>query len=342
MLPLVSIVIPNWNGKKFLEDCIDSLKSQTQSNLEIIVVDNDSKDDSVTYLENHFPEVKVIIHDDNLGFGAANNTGIRVAQGRYLMMLNNDTKLEPDCIEELIKAIEKDDAYGSCASKILLADEDNLLDVAGIAVCLDGLSIGRGRLESGANFNEEEEVFFASDCACLYRKEMLDDIALSNEIYDEDFFAYADETDMGWRAQLAGWKCIYNPKAVVYHRHSASSGTYSPFKAFLCERNRIWVAVKSLPFPFLVRGLLYTMLRYFYQTWGVWTGKGAAGKFTQEVNKIELVKILLKAHTSAIWGMPKMLKKRKEIMKKKRVSNAKLFDILKKYGITAKEIAMKE
>ena len=111
-------------------------------------------------------------------------------------------------------------------------------------VCPDGLSIGRGRLEKGDRYDEEVEVFFASDCACLYRREMLEDIGL----YDEDFFAYADETDMGWRARLAGWKCIYNPKAIVYHCHSASCrGNTLLLKPSLVERNRIWVAIKNFP-----------------------------------------------------------------------------------------------
>jgi len=264
MLPLVSVVIPNWNGKEYLRDCIASLREQTHNNLEIIVVDNASTDDSVEYLRKNFPETKVIKHSKNFGFGAANNTGIRVAQGKYIMMLNNDTRLEPKCVEELRKSIDKDEKFGACASKILLEHEGNLVDVAGIVVCLDGLSIGRGRLESSDKFNNEEEVFFASDCACLYRKEMLEDIGLTNEIYDEDFFAYADETDMGWRAQLAGWKCIYNPKAVVHHLHSASSSNYSSFKAFLVERNRIWVAVKSFPVSFLILGSLTTT---YFQSW---------------------------------------------------------------------------
>ncbi|MCK4819581.1 glycosyltransferase family 2 protein, partial [bacterium] len=252
------------------------------------------------------------------------------------------TRLEPKCIEELKKSIDKDEKFGACASKILLEHESNLVDVAGIVVCLDGLSIGRGRLESGDNFNEEEEVFFASDCACLYRKEMLEDIGLTNEIYDEDFFAYADETDMGWRAQLAGWKCIYNPEAVVHHLHSASSSSYSSFKAFLVERNRIWVAVKSFPVSFLILGIFYTILRYFYQALGALTGKGAAGKFTKEANKFELIKILIKANISALLGLPKMLKKRREIMKKKRISNRELYTLLKRFGIGARKIALKE
>jgi len=342
MLPLVSVVIPNWNGKEYLRDCIASLREQTYNNLEIIVVDNASTDDSVEYLRKSFPEVKVIKHSKNLGFGAANNTGIRAAQGKYIMMLNNDTRLEPKCIEELRKSIDKDEKFGACASKILLEYESNLLDVAGIAVCLDGLSIGRGRLERGDKFNDEEEVFFASDCACLYKKEMLDDIRLTKEIYDEDFFAYADETDMGWRAQLAGWKCIYNPEAVVHHLHSASSSNYSPFKAFLVERNRIWVAVKSFPVSFLVLGIFYTILRYFYQALGALTGKGAAGKFTKEANKFELIKILIKANISALLGLPKMLKKRREIMKKKRISNREIYTLFKRFGIGARKIALKE
>jgi GT2 family glycosyltransferase len=145
------------------------------------------------------------------------------------MMLNNDTRLDSQCIEELKRTIEKDERYGACASKILLEYEEDLIDAAGIVVCPDGLSIGRGRLEKGDRYDEEVEVFFASDCACLYRKEMLDDIGL----YDEDFFAYAEDTDLGWRARLAGWKAYYVPEAIVYYHYSKKFGTYSTLKAFL-------------------------------------------------------------------------------------------------------------
>jgi GT2 family glycosyltransferase len=258
------------------------------------------------------------------------------------MMLNNDTRLEPNCVEELVKGINRDEHIGACASKIFLQFETNMLDVAGIAVCLDGLSIGRGRLESGDAYTKEEEVFFASDCACLYKRKMIEDLEICGEFYDADFFAYADETDMGWRAQLAGWKCLYNPKAVVYHYHSASTGSYSPFKAFLVERNRIWVAVKSFPVPLLIAGFFYTLLRYSYQAYGALAGKGAAGKFTRESSKLQLIGILLKANFSALAGLPKMLRKRRSIMKKKRISNNALKELIKLYGISAKQIAMKE
>lgn len=336
--PLISVVLLNWNGIKVLDRCLGSLTAQTYSPLEIIVVDNASTDGSVGLIKKRFPAVRLVVNERNLGFGGGNNVGIRASQGKYIMMLNNDTRLDPKCIEELKRSIEKDDKYGACASKILLEYEENLIDAAGIVVCPDGLSIGRGRLEKGDQFDEEVEVFFASDCACLYRREMLEDIGL----YDEDFFAYADETDMGWRAQLAGWKCIYNPQAVVYHFHSASSGNYSPFKAFLVERNRIWVAVKSFPISLIIFGQFYTFWRYVLQAYGAFSGKGAAGRFTTDFSKMHLVKILMKVYISFWRQLPLMLRKRRAVQKKKRISNREVYRLIREFGISAKEIALRE
>ena len=336
--PLVSVVLLNWNGQQVVEECLKSLQKQTYSPLEVIVVDNASTDGSAELVKKGFPEVKLIVNKTNLGFGGGNNVGIRVSQGKYVMMLNNDTRLDPKCIEELKGSLEKDQRYGACASKILLEYEDNLIDAAGIVVCPDGLSIGRGRLEKGNTYDEEAEVFFASDCACLYRREMLEDVGL----YDEDFFAYADETDMGWRAQLAGWRCIYNPKAVVHHFHSASSGTYSPFKAYLVERNRIWVAIKSFPVSLLIFGQFYTFWRYVLQAYGAFAGKGAAGRFTSDFSKRELVKILIKVYLSIWKSLPLMFRKRRAIQKRKRISNKEVYKLIRQYGISAKEIALRE
>jgi GT2 family glycosyltransferase len=335
---LISVVVLNWNGSQVLDQCLKSLYDQTYRPLEILVVDNASTDDSVDLIKKGFPGLKLIVNKQNLGFGGGNNVGIQASQGSYIMMLNNDTRLDPRCIEELKRGIEKEDRYGACASKILLQYEDNLIDAAGIVVCPDGLSIGRGRLEKGDLYDDEVEVFFASDCACLYRREMLEDIGL----YDEDFFAYADETDMGWRAQLAGWRCLYNPKAVVYHLHSASSGTYSPMKAFLVERNRIWVAVKNFPISLLLFGQVFTFWRYVLQAYGALSGKGAAGRFTADFSKTELIKILIKVYLSLWRSLPLMLKKRRRIQKRKRIASGEVYRILKQFGISAKEIALRE
>jgi GT2 family glycosyltransferase len=336
--PLISVVVLNWNGYQVVDQCLKSLHDQTYRNLEIILVDNASTDGSVELIRNRFPDVKLIVNERNLGFGGGNNVGISASTGRYIMILNNDTRLDSKCVEELKRCIDKDERYGACASKILLEFEDNLIDAAGIVVCPDGLSIGRGRLEKGDRYDEVSEVFFASDCACLYRREMLEDIGL----YDEDFFAYADETDMGWRARLAGWKCVYNPRAVVYHFHSASSGAYSPLKAFLVERNRIWVAVKNFPIPLLIYGQFYTFWRYFLQAYAAFVGKGAAGRFTSEFSKIALVKILIRVYLSSWASLPLMLKKRRTIQKRKRIKNREIYRLIKQFGISAKEIALRE
>ena len=337
--PLISVVVLNWNGHQVLDNCLRSLCNQTYLPLEMIVVDNASTDGSVDFLKDKFQDVNLIINEKNLGFGAGNNIGIRASQGKYIMMLNNDTRLDPKCVEELKRSIERDKSYGACASKILLEDQPDLIDGVGIVVCPDGLSFGRGRLEKRDRYDKEEELFFAADCACLYRREMLEDIGL----YDEDFFAYADETDMGWRAQLAGWKCTYSPNAIVYHLHSVSSGgRVSSFKAFLVERNRIWVMVKNFPISLILLGQFYTLRRYFYQAYGALRGKGAAGQFASDFSKAELVKILLRAYLSAGKQIPLMLKKRKMIQQKKRITNREVYRLIKRYGISAKEIALSE
>jgi GT2 family glycosyltransferase len=335
---LISVVVLNWNGAQVVGQCLQSLHEQTYRSLEVIVVDNASTDGSAEMVRQKYPWVNLVVNEKNLGFGGGNNVGIEASRGRYIMMLNNDTRLDPACVAELKRAIEKDDKYGACASKILLEYEDNLIDAAGIVVCPDGLSIGRGRLEKGDLYNEEAEVFFASDCACLYRREMLEDIGL----YDADFFAYADETDMGWRAQLRGWRCIYTPRARVYHFHSASSGAYSPFKAFLAERNRIWVAVKNFPVPLLVFGQFYTLWRYILQAYGALAGKGAAGRFTSDFSKTALIKILMKVYLSLWKQLPLMLRKRRAIQKKRLISNRMVYELIRRYGISAREIALRE
>jgi GT2 family glycosyltransferase len=306
--------------------------------LEIILVDNASTDGSVELIKKNFSNIKLIVNETNLGFAGGNNIGIRASRGRYIMILNNDTRLDPKCIEELKRGIEKDERVGACASKILLENEEDLLDAAGIVIYPDGLSIGRGRLEKGNRYDEETEVFGGSGCACLYRREMLEDIGL----YDEDFFAYADDTDLGWRAQLANWKCLYNPRAIVYHFHSASSGTYSPLKAFLVERNRIWVSIKNFPLSLIILGQFFTLWRYLFQAYGALFGKGAAGRFTKGFSKIKLVKILAEIYLSFGKSFPVMLKKRKAVQDKKRISNREIYRIMRRFRISAKTIAFRE
>ena len=198
--PLISVIVLNWNGRPFLEQCLGSILAQTYHPLEIILVDNGSTDGSLEFVKETCPDVKVIANGTNLGYGGGNNVGIQSSRGQYVMILNNDTRLDLACIEELKRSIEKKDRYGACASKILFEHAGLRIDAAGLVVCPDGLAIGRGRWDREDRYDTETEVFCASGCACLFRREMLEDIGL----YDEDFFAYGEDTDLGWRATTRG------------------------------------------------------------------------------------------------------------------------------------------
>jgi GT2 family glycosyltransferase len=338
MADAITVIILNWNGKKFLPECLESVRKQTYPGLSVTVVDNASTDGSVEFLRERYPEVRLVLNDKNLGFAGGNNSGIRECKTPYLVILNNDTDLHPDCISELKNAMDRDLRIGACASRIMLKFEEDRLDAAGISVCADGLALGRGRMEPSARYQKEEEVFFASDCCTLYRKDMLDQIGH----YDEDFFAYADETDLGWRARARRWKCVYVPTAVINHHHSGSSGSVSPFKVYLVERNRICVAVKNFPIPLLLAGIPYTLQRYFWQAYGALFKKGRAGEFTGEFSSVQLALVLLKAYWGALALLPRMLAKRRRIRSTCEIPDGEYFGLLRRYGITAKDVALRD
>jgi len=337
-LPLISAVILNWNGKEYLDRCLQSVKNQTYPHMETILVDNASTDGSAESVKNLFPDLRLLINHKNLGYGAGNNQGIREAMGRYIFILNSDTEVEERCVEALWQCIETDQRMGTTTPKILLYERRDIIDAAGLTIYPDGLSIGRGRLEPQERYSDKEEVFFGSGCASLYRKEMFEEIGL----FDADFFAYAEDTDLGWRARLAGWKAYYVPEAVVYHHHSKKFGTYSPAKAFFVERNRIWVAWKNFPLLILCLWPFYTAWRYFYQALGTAVGRGASGKFGRESSPLFLIPILIKAYLSGLKGLPRILRKRSEAQSRRKLSNQECYRLFKKYGIKAKEIAFKE
>jgi GT2 family glycosyltransferase len=285
--------------------------------------------------------VQLIENHANLGFAAGNNVGIRLSRGDYVVILNNDAELDAHAISAMQRAIDKDRGYGACASRIYLKFEQDLLDAAGIVVCPDGLSIGRGRLERGERCSREEEVFFGSGCCLMARREMLEDVRMGDEYFDESFFMYADDTDLGWRAALRGWRSIYAPDALVYHLHSASSGSHSPLKAFLVERNRIWVQLTYFPLLTILRGQLFTVSRYLFQAYAALTGKGAAGAFSKAHSRGELVGVLFRVWGSALRGLPAVLEKRKLIQKRRTIGPKEISALVKKYGISASEIALK-
>jgi GT2 family glycosyltransferase len=340
--PGVTALVLNWNGAGVVGDCVRSLQQQDYPALQVLVVDNASTDGSADMVRSEFPSVRLHVNEKNLGFGGGNNVGIRLTRTPYVLMCNNDTRIQPGAVRRLVEALEVQPRAGSATPCIILAASGKV-DATGIVVCPDGLALGRGRAEAPEAMQEAAEVFYASDCCCLYRKAMLDDLRLpSGELYDEDFFAYADETDMGWRAQRRGWKSLYVPAAVVYHHHAASSGSVSPFLVRLVERNRVWVAAKNFPLWLLVYGVFWTFYRFFWQVWGALARRGRAGAMAAERSKIEMAKILLRAYWEALLGLPKMWRKRRAIMRSGRLTMGQFRQIFRRFGIGAKDIALRD
>lgn len=336
---LVTVIIVNYNGLSHLKECLDSLRVQTLRDFEVILVDNASSDGSVGFVKENYPEVKIIKNQRNLGYGGGNNAGIKVSRGKYVVLLNNDTKVDPQWLQKLVEAAQKDETIGMCASKILNYYHPGIIDNAGLLMYRDGIGRGRGRLEKDTGqYNSEEEVFFPSGCAGLYRRAMLDEIGP----LDEDFFLYVEDVDIGLRGRLAGWRCVYVPDAVVYHKYSATTEPYSPLKAYLVERNRIWVVLKCFPPGMILVSPFYTLLRYIMQGYGALTGKGASGRLMESTSVSKTLATLMKAYITALAGLGRMLGKRREMKGVKKIGKSEFRMWFRRFGVGAKEVSLKE
>jgi len=335
---LVSVIIVNYNGGDDVLKCIDSVKEQSYTNYEIIIIDNDSKDNSLNLIRSKYENVKIIETGYNAGWGIGCNIGIAESKGEFISVVNNDAYLDNMCIEEMVKSIILKNDYGSCACKILLSDDTERIEVVGLCIYKDGMAISRGRHENKIKYDNSEEVFCASDCVCLYRREMLNEIGL----YDTDFFMYANDSDIGWRQQLYGWKCIYNPASLAYHAHSKSAGNYSDFKAFHVERNRIFVAFKYFPlFDFMI-SFYYSFYRYLLQLLLIKSNKGSLSKYKEESSLVNGLGILIKAYFSFFKAIPLMYKKRRYYFSRCKITRRTVTNIFKLYGVSAKVIASYE
>jgi GT2 family glycosyltransferase len=256
----ISVIVVNWNGKHFLRECFDSLRSQTFTDFETILVDNGSTDGSPDYVRQEFPEVQVIALDHNAGFAAANNVAIRASTARYVALLNNDTRALPRWLAALKAALDTRPEIGFCASKIVLYNQPDVLDSAGDLFYDCGVGEKRGRSQKDdERFAKPVPVFGACAAAALYRREMFKDIGL----FDEDFFAYAEDVDLNFRAQLAGYKCLFVPDAVVYHHLQGTSRSLPNRSLYLSRRNAVDALVKNMPGALLWRRLPYIVGYYF-------------------------------------------------------------------------------
>lgn len=332
----ISVIIPNWNGINYLPECLSSLQKQTFKNYEVIVIDNGSRDNSVNFIKTEYPWIKLIELPENTGFAVACNVGIEAAKGRYVAMLNNDTVVSPEWLESLFTVASSDEKIGMVASKILLNFETREIDSVGMLLYPDGIGRQRGRGEFDmGQFDQDKETLYPSACAALYRMDMLYEIGY----FDEDFFAYCEDTDLGLRGRLAGWKAFFAPNAVVLHKYSETGGKYSALKAVQIERNRIWVAVKNFPLKLLFKMPFYVVKRYIIQLYGVLISKGSLAKYAETYSVRDIFPTVFRAYFLAFKGLPLMIKKRRTT--KKMLSNKEFELLLRRYKISARELALR-
>ncbi len=302
--PLVSVVIPNWNGRQFLPTCLSSLERQTYPKFEVILVDNGSTDGSASLVRQDFPWVRVMALDENLGFAAACNIGARDAAGEILVLLNNDTEAEPEWLEELVKTLHEHPEAGTAASKILLFDRRNIIHSTGDLMGRDGIPRNRGVWEEDRKqYDRWLQVFGGCGAAVAYRREMWDELGG----FDEDLFMYLEDVDLAWRAQLRGWKAVFAHKARVYHHLSATGG--GPIASFYTGRNTILVIVKDMPGKLLRRYWRFIV--------------GAQLRIALEAlraSRGEAARARLRGQIAALAALPRWLEKRHEVQKTCRVN----------------------
>jgi len=327
------VVIVNWNQRHFLRACLASVAGQVGADFEIIVVDNGSQDGSPELAETEFG-VRVIRNATNLGFCAANNQGIAAARGEFVALLNNDAEAEPGWLEALQRACSKSPEVGMAASKVLVWEDPRFIDKVGHLIYPDGQNKGRG---SGARdmgqYDREEEVLWPDGCAAMYRKAMLDRIGG----FDEDFFAYGDDAELGLRARIAGWKCIYTPAAVVRHRRSSTLGKDSVWRLELIERNRLLLAFKLFPWSLLWLNPFYSAMRIVAGYRAALRGAGDTVYFPGWHGKWRVAKALLKGELAALRRLPLMLRKRTEIRQLRRLSPSGVRRLILAHRLSLKE-----
>lgn len=314
---LVSVIVLSYNQKEYLKGCINSIITQSFASIEVIIIDNNSNDGSKDFINKAYPELRLIQNYTNEGYAWAHNQGIRASGGKYILPLNVDIVLDKNFIEEMVKAIEDEKKIGMVQAKLYQLGKEKIFDSTGIFIRKNRRNFDRslGKMDNG-QYGAQEYIFGASGAVPLYRRGMLEEIKIGGEYFDEDFFAYREEVDLAWRAQLLGWKCIYVPNAVAYHYRNYSPDRRKQMPRRLRQlqyRNRYLMIIKNeLPATFIVHLhhiLIFEILSFLYVL------------FREP--------FLLRAWPEIFRLLPKMLRKRKLIMRKKRVSASYILSLIK-------------
>jgi GT2 family glycosyltransferase len=306
----VSVVIPNWNGAVHLPECLDSIDAQTLKPLEVIVVDNGSTDDSLQLLARMFSKVIVVRLSSNRGFAAAVNEGIRISRGEFVFLLNNDTRLDEDCIRLMVDRLVASSEWSTVACKMVNYFDNSLIDGAGDMLTRSGLMATRGHGEpDDGRFGKSDEVFGACAGAALYRRSMFEEIGG----FDEDFISYLEDADMAFRARLGGYRCVYEPAAICFHKRGATAARMiAAYPARMFERNIPQYVVKNMPLRMLFSRaplLAASRLRHWYKS-------ALAGQ----------LRPVITGFAEGLALLPGALKKRREVQKLRRIPASTLLD----------------
>jgi GT2 family glycosyltransferase len=316
--PDVSIVIVTWNGRAYLDACLNAVAAQEGVDSETILVDNASTDGTAAWVRAHFPWVRLVTLDQNRGFAGGNNAGVREARGRYVALLNNDTVPDPGWLRALLGGIDAGAGFVLTASRIVYMHDPRIIDSAGDGLLRWGGAFKHRHGAPADTAGDSREVFGVCGAACLLPKSVFDDLGG----FDEDFFALHEDVDLSYRARLLGYRCRYVAEAVVRHHGSATLGRLSAFAVFQGQRNLEWVYVKNTPGLMLIRTLpghiLYTA--------------AAAVHFA----RLGMAATFLRAKAAALGGLPAMLRKRAAIQRTRRVGAAAIWPHLERRWLSTK------
>jgi len=312
---------------------MQSLSRQTRQDFEVIIVDNSGQ--GLVRKNGTAPGARVIENARNVGFGSAINQGVNASTSPYVATLNDDASAHPEWLNVMVTALDRRPDAGMCASQVRLFGEDRL-DSAGMLLARDGSSKQRGHGRLPDDFPVPEEVLMPSGSAALYRRAMLQEIGG----FDDSFFLYCEDTDLGLRARWAGWKCLYEPGAVVEHHYSHSAGRASAVKAYYVERNRLFVLAKNFPGRMLAAAPLVSLARYFWHVRFLLQGKGSAARFRAEGNAgPKMLWYIARAHAALLGNLARLWRQRREIRARARITPAVFRRLMRSHAISARKVA---
>ncbi len=309
----VSIIIPHWNGRHHLDDCFNSLRRQTFTEFETILVDNGSSDGSQDYTRTHFPEVRLLELGHNTGFTGACNAGYDIAQGDIIVLLNNDTEVAENWLEELTATFAIDPQIGSVIGKILLFDDRDTFHTAGDLYRLDGTPANRGVWQKDTGqYDRPERVFSGCGAAVAYRRDVLDEVGF----LDNTLYFSCEDVDLGWRINLAGYKVWYQPTAVIYHKLKASGGSGAT-SSYYDGRNFLYLIWKNYPI---------SLLRKHWPK--IWSAQWRIGREAVRHWRGEAARARLRGQLAGLFGFFKLLPQRRRIQATRRITDDELTALL--------------